>query len=103
MEHRLSAAGLLLRAPFLLFLSLSRNRIPEVRAAFLFLPLALAMAGCATSGDCSGDWYAIGQRDGRLGANPQAELYAQRCAAVDAGRYRDGWRDGFAQRPIPSW
>jgi hypothetical protein len=66
---------------------------------FLFLTL---IAGCAT--DCGSDWYALGQRDGRLGAQPQSEFYAARCAApVDAARYSDGWRAGYAQRPLPSW
>ena len=63
--------------------------------------LAAAVAGCATTSDCGGDWYAIGQRDGRLGATPQADLYARSCPAVDTQRYSDGWSDGFAQRPRP--
>jgi hypothetical protein len=65
------------------------------------LLLAAAAAGCAGTSDCGGDWYAIGQRDGRLGATPQAELYARRCPAVDSERYGEGWRDGFDQRPRP--
>jgi hypothetical protein len=63
-------------------------------------------AGCASlsSADCGADAYALGQRDGRLGATPQAELYAQRCgAAPDRAKYDAGWRAGYDQRPIPSW
>ena len=70
-------------------------------AAAVFTTVA---GGCATSGDCGPDWYAVGARDGRLGARPQAELYAGRCAGkVDAARYADGWQAGFDQRPIPLW
>ena len=64
-----------------------------------FLLLALVTAGCATSADCGGDWYAHGWKDGRYGAFAQAELYAQRCPAVDASRYNAGWQDGASQRP----
>jgi len=62
-------------------------------------------SGCAiTAADCGPDWYAIGARDGRLGARPQAEFYAARCAAqVDTARYVDGWQAGFNERPIPLW
>jgi hypothetical protein len=69
-------------------------------AAFL---LALALCGCAA--DCAGDWYEIGARDGRLGAEPQVEIYAARCGVQpDAGRYSEGYAAGFAQRPrIPSF
>ena len=72
-----------------------------MKTAFLCLGFAVAAAACATSGDCSGDWYGIGQRDGRLGATPQAELYAKRCSAVDAEKYAEGWRSGYGQRPNP--
>jgi len=70
--------------------------------SFLLLTL---IAGCAaTAADCGPDWFAVGARDGRLGAQPQAEFYAARCAApVDAARYSDGWRAGYDQRPLPSW
>ncbi len=62
-------------------------------------------SGCAvTAVDCGADWYAIGARDGRLGAQPQAEFYAARCGGqVDTARYVNGWQDGFAGRPIPLW
>jgi hypothetical protein len=61
------------------------------------------VAGCAGLGsaDCGPDWYAIGQRDGRLGAQPQEQIYAARCGGVDAVRYREGWQDGFSRRPTP--
>ena len=64
------------------------------------------LGGCASvsAGDCGGDWYATGARDGRLGATPQAQSYAARCGvAVDEKRYSDGWRDGYSQRPVPLW
>ena len=62
----------------------------------------VALAGCAGFGtpDCGSDWYEVGQRDGILGAPSQYENYAQRCGdAVDAVRYREGWRDGSSRRP----
>jgi hypothetical protein len=64
----------------------------------------IALAGCADLGavDCGPDWYAIGQRDGRIGAQPQDASYAQRCGAVDAVRYREGWQDGTSARPRPT-
>jgi len=66
---------------------------------------AAILSGCAATGaDCGPDWYAVGARDGRLGATPQAELYARRCAAaVDSTRYMDGWQAGFYERPIQEW
>lgn len=99
--HQLfKAAGLLRRSPLLSpSSSLSRNRTSGVRAALLSLSIALAFGGCAALQDCGDDWYAIGQRDGRLGARPQADLYAKQCAAVDADRYDAGWSAGYSQRP----
>ncbi len=72
---------------------------------FAAAALSAAMSGCASAaGDCGSDWYAVGARDGRLGAHPQADIYATRCAArVDTARYMDGWEKGFAERPIPLW
>ena len=68
------------------------------------LVLCALLAGCAGV-DCGSDWYATGQRDGRLGAEPQAENYAARCAGqVDRARYAEGWQSGFAMRPrVPSF
>jgi hypothetical protein len=68
------------------------------------LAALLILGGCAAfdAADCGPDWYAIGQRDGTLGAQPQAESYARRCGAeVDVARYREGWQDGFRSRPRP--
>ena len=67
--------------------------------------ISALVSGCAsTATDCGGDWYAIGARDGRLGARPQADLYAARCTArVDSALYMSGWEAGFAERPIPLW
>ena len=70
-------------------------------AAFL---ITLAVSGCAA--DCGGDWYEIGARDGRLGAESQLDNYAARCAGVkpDAARYAEGYSAGSAQRPrVPSF
>ena len=70
------------------------------------LVLLALLDGCASfsSADCGSDRYAIGERDGRLGAAPQARLYAARCGvAVDEQRYSDGWREGFSERPVPLW
>ena len=64
----------------------------------------VVLAGCAGLGaaDCGPDWYAVGQRDGILGAQPQEEIYAGRCGTIDAGRYREGWQDGISRRPRPT-
>jgi hypothetical protein len=65
----------------------------------------IAVAGCAGLGaaDCGPDWHAIGQRDGRLGAQPQAENYARRCGVeVDTASYLRGWQEGFGMRPRPT-
>jgi hypothetical protein len=69
------------------------------------LGCCLLVAGCA-AGNCGGDWYATGERDGRLGAGmqQQGEIYAAQCAgSVDQARYAAGWREGFSRRPIPLW
>ena len=68
-------------------------------AAFGMLLGALVVAGCASTMDCSGDWYARGWSDGRFGAFAQADLYARRCPGIDADAYNKGWRDGNAARP----
>ena len=65
----------------------------------------IAVAGCAALGaaDCGPDWHAVGQRDGRLGASPQAETYARRCGVeVDTASYLRGWQEGFHMRPRPT-
>ena len=72
----------------------------------LSLTLLLLASGCAGMGgaDCTTDAYQLGQRDGRIGASPQADLYAARCSAsIDRDRYLEGWRAGYSQRPIPLW
>lgn len=62
------------------------------------------IAGCAGV-DCGSDWYAVGQRDGRLGAESQAEAYAARCGGnIDRARYQEGLQAGLAMRPrVPSF
>ena len=79
-----------------------------MRPVVLLAVCGLMLSGCTgmTSADCGPDWYQIGQRDGRLGAQPQAERYAARCGAggqPDAARYTEGYQAGFAQRPPPNW
>lgn len=78
-----------------------------MRKALLAAACGAILAGCAAIGttDCGSDWYAIGQRDGRLGANPQIDAYAARCGGqVDRARYAEGWDAGWAMRPrVPSF
>jgi len=63
--------------------------------------LLAASAGCATYGTT--DWYAIGARDGRLGAWPQDDYMESRFSTPnDRAQYLRGWDDGFAQRPNPA-
>jgi hypothetical protein len=67
----------------------------------------LLVAACAGGGskDCSSDWFEIGSRDGRLGAEPQPEAYEKRCGTqIDRARYQEGWSAGNARRPrVPSF
>ena len=64
----------------------------------------LMLAGCAGTADCGPDWFALGQRDGRINAGSQVERYAARCTGpVDRARYAEGYEDGFYQRPKPMW
>ena len=64
----------------------------------------LVLSGCAATADCGPDWFAIGQRDGRINAGSQAERYATRCGGpVDRARYAEGYAEGFSHRPTPSW
>jgi hypothetical protein len=68
---------------------------------FLVVAFATITAGCAGL-DCGSDWYATGQRDGRIGADSQIENYAARCGGnVDRGRYASGLQSGLAMRPGP--
>ena len=62
------------------------------------------MAGCAAT-DCGPDWYSIGQRDGRIGADSQIDGYAARCSGqVDRQRYEEGRQSGLTMRPrVPSF
>lgn len=65
---------------------------------FAALAACVLVAGCAA--DCGPDWYAIGARDGRLGADSQIERYAGRCGGpVDSARYAEGREAGLAMRP----
>ena len=65
--------------------------------------ISLFCRACAV--DC-GDPYAVGQRDGRLGAQlqSQAAIYSARCSApIDQARYAEGLSEGLRARPIPLW
>jgi hypothetical protein len=69
-----------------------------VNAATVLAIACACLAGCAT--DCGPDWFAVGQRDGRIGADSQIENYAARCGgSVDRARYAEGLQSGAAMRP----
>ena len=78
-----------------------------MRKALAAAACSAIMAGCAGIGapDCGPDWYSIGQRDGRLGADSQIDGYAARCSGqVDRQRYEEGRQSGLAMRPrVPSF
>ena len=68
------------------------------------IPCLLLLASCAgmDAQDCRGaDWYALGERDGRYGSQPQVEVYSGWCAAhgvqPDAARYAEGWSYGNSE------
>jgi hypothetical protein len=65
--------------------------------------LCLLTTACASAGsECSSDAFALGRRDGVLGA--QMQQTGARCdAQFDQARYADGWRAGISARPIPLW
>jgi len=64
--------------------------------------VALGIPGCAGLDCPSTDWRQLGERDGVLGAQHQAERYAASCGnAFDAARYREGFQGGVARRPGP--
>ena len=71
----------------------------RLTAAILSFAAVLLAAGCASTADCTADWYSHGWSDGRYGRFAQADLYAGRCSGVDADAYNRGWRDGNAARP----
>ena len=63
---------------------------------------AILLTGCAAL-ECDTDWYETGRRDGRLGAQAQAEYYVGRCGpGVDVMRYLEGWYVGVSMRPRES-
>ena len=79
----------------------TKRRWPIVSAGLAVIAALVLLAGCA-SVDCGPDWYAVGERDGVLGASAQEANYAARCGAVDAVRYREGFQEGFSRRPRPT-
>ena len=73
---------------------------PRLLLSTCVLAACALCAGCATAG--ATDWYAIGARDGRLGAWPQDEYLQSRFSTTGARElYLRGWEAGFAQRPHP--
>ena len=72
---------------------------------FVAFAFCTVLAGCASTGgsDCSTDPFQLGQRDGVLGANEVDRLAARCGASFNTERYREGYRDVFARRPIPLW
>jgi len=69
------------------------------------LVLSVLLAGCAgMTPDCGSDWRAIGANEGRIGARPNLDRYSAACPGkFDEARYLEGWRESYAQRPIPLW
>jgi len=68
---------------------------------FASICLVAASAACTTAGNA--DWYALGARDGRLGAWPQDDYLESRFSSSrDRELYMRGWDAGFAQRPGPA-
>jgi hypothetical protein len=63
------------------------------------LVAVLLCGGCATIDCGTVDWFETGQRDGRLGADSQADGYAARCPGIDRARYEAGLQSGLAMRP----
>ena len=65
-----------------------------------FLLCLLLLSGCAVGNDCAMNSFELGQRDGMLAAGAgQADRYAASCGSkFDAGRYAEGYNDGFARR-----
>lgn len=73
-----------------------------MRRLALLAVIALSACAGAQSSDCTGEWFEIGKRDGRMGALSQAERYGARCGIpVDVQRYEEGYRAGSAERPRP--
>ena len=68
------------------------------------LAMAMLLAACASQQTlqcASGDWYALGYRDGDVyGIRPQIDQYAHRCRSLEASAqtaYMAGWTDGYAE------
>ncbi|MGY6548000.1 MAG: DUF2799 domain-containing protein [Roseinatronobacter sp.] len=70
-----------------------------IRRAFLVLLLLGACASVSREECESGDWAAIGQRDGATGrvAEVQFERHQRACARVDVTPDRMAWQAGYAQ------
>ena len=61
------------------------------------------IGGCATAeSDCrTSDWYALGERDARMGQRPLIERYAESCSRYQVrpaeANYMAGWANGYSQ------
>ena len=67
------------------------------------LPFLLLLTACATP-DCGSNWREVGANEGRIGARPGMERYEASCPGkFNSAAYAEGYREAFAQRPIPLW
>ena len=65
-----------------------------MRGACLCLAVLCGCAGLDADACRTANWYDLGFRDALYGIQPQDLVYAEQCAAVDAARYAQGWREG---------
>jgi hypothetical protein len=73
-----------------------------MKTTLIILACLLTGACASTGSECSSDSFALGRRDGVLGA--QMQQNGARCGAqFDQARYAEGWRAGISARPIPLW
>jgi hypothetical protein len=63
------------------------------------------VSGCASMGgnDCAADAFQLGERDGVL-RSYEGDRHAARCGSgFNEARYREGYAEAAARRPIPLW
>ena len=69
----------------------------------LALTSLVLLTACATP-DCGSNWREVGANEGRIGARQSTERYEASCPGkFNSAAYLEGWRESFAQRPIPLW